>query len=295
MLLRRKIAGIIPESAGFVAVAAGGNLAAYSANAVEWTSVTLPTAINWYNVAYGGGRFVATALDSAVTAYSSGGTKWAQGADIPVLGARRALAFGDGKFVTLSAEGSAHSADGKSWTQGGASGKAWTGLTYGPGIYGNKKFVAVANSSNTSGHSTDGVSWTTFNLPRTGYWYGVANGGGGFVAINYSGYIAYSTNGTAWTEVAALSVSLSKVAYGAGRFVVLPYSGNIAVCSEDGQVWEEITLPVSEIWHCMTFGNGKFVAAGGNSGTVIYSENGINWEETAMPAATAWTAVCGRN
>ena len=108
----------------------------------------------------------------------------------------------------------------------------------------------------------------------------IAYGGGRFVAVGYSGRMAYSTNGTTWTAVSDSTFGISaiqNIAYGNGRFIAGGGSGKMAY-STDGASWSTVstsTFGTSTIFS-IAYGNGKWVAGGG-SGKMAYSTDGINW------------------
>ena len=88
----------------FVMVAEGSDAAAYSADGINWTKVTLPSSDSWYSVTYGNGKFVAVASNSATAAYSTDGITWTP-ATMPSSDSWSSVTYGNGKFVAV-AEGS---------------------------------------------------------------------------------------------------------------------------------------------------------------------------------------------
>jgi hypothetical protein len=184
---------------------------------------------------------------------------------------------GDQKFVAVGGQGKmAYSADGETWTAIPAGTTAGTSkfgttsiierITYG-GTAGNEKFVAVGGDGKMA-YSPDGVNWTgipggtgagtsTFGTITI---YGIAWGGPSgnekFVAGDYSGKMAYSSDGVNWTAIPAGT--------GAGTST---FGGSV--------IWEIAWVGPA--------GNQKFIA-GGASGKMAYSSDGVNW--TGIPAGT---------
>lgn len=79
-----------------------------------------------------------------------------------------AIAYGNGKFVTVSRSGSGvmqYSTTGTSWTTGTGT----VALNYPTVAFAaaNNTFVAIDNSGSTYGYSTDGIAWTTSTLPTS--------------------------------------------------------------------------------------------------------------------------------
>lgn len=76
----------------FVAVATESSIAAYSIDGVSWNQTTLPTSANWRSIAHDGYKFVAVASNSDVVAISFDGIHWGTAADI--------LQYSDGVDIT---------------------------------------------------------------------------------------------------------------------------------------------------------------------------------------------------
>ena len=106
---------------------------------------------------------------------------------------------------------------------------------------------------------------------------GVCYGNGKYVAVGYSGKIAYSSDGINWTAASSpVTVTLTDICYGNGRFVAV---GNKKILySMDAVTWTLIPDSGSDynFASSVCYGNGKFVAGGGY-GKMAYSTDGINW------------------
>lgn len=83
--------------------------------------------------------------------------------------------------------------------------------------------------------------------------------------------------------------STGVVGYGDGRFVALGPNGKGAY-SDNGVVWNEISLPVSQsYWYFVAYGGGKFIASTGDGGdaSIICSSDGVTWTISNTPEISA--------
>ena len=119
-------------------------------------AAAMPIKILWLSVCHGNDKFVATAFNSTVAAYSTDGITWTQ-TTMPAKAEWRGLHYANGKFVAV-ANGTiaAYSTDGINWTQTTMPVSAdWKSV-----CYGNGKFVAVSYYNTVVVYSTDGITWT---------------------------------------------------------------------------------------------------------------------------------------
>lgn len=251
-----------------------------------WKENTLPASRYWSSVAYGDGKYVATANSSDKGAYSTDGISWTE-MSMPASLKWYSVTYGNGKFVAIASETDkgAYSADGITWTEMSMpASRNWRTITYG-----NGKFVAMEISSDKGAYSTDGITWTEFTLPATRNWMNVTYGDGKFVAVAYNQFGAYSTDGINWLEMTLpVNTYWAGVTYGNGKFVAVASNSSSGAYSVDGINWTETTLPASVVWGGVTYGNGKFVTVAFNSDKSAYSTDGINWTETSMPVTGRW-------
>jgi hypothetical protein len=263
----------------------------YSPDGVTWIEITNSTFSNPIRgVAYGGGKFVAVGARGRM-AYSSDGIAWLAVADstFDSESTIRGVAYGNGKFVAVGARGRmAYSPDGIAWT---AVADSPSGSFYDI-VYGEDKFVAVgANAfSGKIVYSLDGIAWTTVadsKFAASSSIEGVAYGGGRFVAVgadgsfdknstNYTGKIAYSTNGVTWRTAVMNNTfggapsAVYSVTYGRDKFVAGGFDGKMAY-SANGVAWTAITPRPLEDIDDVAYGGGKFVVSGGFG--IAYSNN----------------------
>ena len=122
-----------------------------------------------------------------------------------------------------------------------------------------------------------------FNLPITANWKAVTYGNDMFIAVpSDSQYLAYSADGTTWTESQTLwnGNGCNLIAYGRGIFCGIMSNG-VFIYSNDGITWSNTTAPTSSSnWTSLTYGNGIFIATEYALGYIAYSSDGINWNYT---------------
>lgn len=131
--------------------------------------------------------------------------------------------------------------------------------------------------------NTSSVTMPSYSIKRLAY------GNGTLVVFSRDSTkkVSYSTNnGTSWIEVTLTNkVPVSSATYGNGAFVAVPFNSNVALYSlDDGQTWNEATLPASKIWY-VAYGNGKFLAVSTNGDVAVSTDNGQTWSAgTSMPS-----------
>jgi hypothetical protein len=118
--------------------------------------------------------------------------------------------------------------------------------------------------------------------------YGVAYGGGRFVAVSSSGLVFTSTDGAQWNQGTNLAAPFNNsVIWDGQRFIAV--GSNRIFTSDDGLAW---TLRLSPVWslNCVGHGLGRSVAVG-NSGTVLSSPDGLSWISHNCGTAASFQGV----
>lgn len=262
----------------------------YKLRLLSNATVTFPSAIQWYSVAYGGGVWVSGAYTSGVTARSTdNAATWSAGGTI-AAGAARGLAYGAGLFfATSGGTNHASSPDGVTWTAR-TTPVSVTGVAFGGGI-----FAAVG--VNVACSSTDGITWTTRTIP-VGNWDTITYGGGLFVAIDRSGgagvtTVVTSPDGINWTSRSLPNaVVCYSITYGNGIFLLLPYNAATTVyTSPDGITWTYRTSTYHGVQNFVTFGNGVFGAYASNA--IYISTDGITWAGTTAASPFTGSGAIG--
>ncbi len=247
----------------FIAISSTSKTAAYSEDAINWKTISLPFTCKM--VTFGGDKFVAVS-NAGQVACSSDGVNWKSTAS---LGSSywSAITYGAGKFVAIREFGSlAYSSDGVAWEiiDLPSSLNAPKAIAYG-----NGKFVIVSSGNGTAAYSSDGINWKTSYMPLTVYWNSIAFGNGAFVASaggSYEGaqesdFVAYSKDGISWKLYDLPKYAVwSAVTYGYDRFVIVSYGNNLAADSVNGINWTEGKLPYAEKWTDVSYGAGRFFA-----------------------------------
>lgn len=176
-------------------------------------------------------------------------------------------------------------------------------------VYGNGRFVTIANLHDRSAYSLDGgLTWSFMNGLKEKLNYinsdgkngsseilynSVAFGDGRFVCVGYYGESYYSIDGVNWVPMIGLesginiestvnisnAVSYYDVTYGDGRFVCVGSKG-YSYYSTDGLNWlpmngfPNITSNLGRMH--LAYGDGRFVFIWGG-GYTYHSIDGVNW------------------
>jgi hypothetical protein len=233
-----------------LAVCAGSSNVASSQNGTTWTAATaLPVALNTASgqdiafgyVSQGVNRFVVVSESDRDVAYTEDeGQNWTLTTDaLPATGFT-AITYGKGLYVAVQGGGStvaASSADGITWVSRTLPSSAnWVDV-----VWGNGRFIAIADDQTAAAYSLDGITWTALTV-------GLASGnpkrityGQGMFAVTSTDTdaICYSEYGvTDWTNqaVTAATGGYNAIAFGnpnrAGKFVSIGTgtSTNVANC-----------------------------------------------------------------
>ena len=250
----------------------------------------LPFSATWDIIAYGDGKFIATASRNSARTnkiiFSNDGYHWSEIVLLSTTYGKKA-AYGDGKFVVIDAYESNSSntniyytiIDESNWIRRYFPvSNQWYSIAYG-----NGKFVATGKT-NTLVYSTDGISWryvtTPSEMKNVNF---IAFTNGVFVAVSNSSSVHYSTDGINWKQSLYSNFLFGNIAVSDSRFVISGnYDGNeggkYAYTSTDGINWEIATVPGlnPKKYHKVNFGNNKFIIFEGYQ--VYSSADGINWK-----------------
>ena len=209
-----------------------------------------------------------------------------------------------GKFLAISntTTTAALSIDGETWTAETlptAGSGTWSSIASGLLDDGSSDYfvssvVVVADGSNNVAYSADADTWSSTTLPgglNTGAETRVAFGN---VALNDNRYVvissadqdvAYSQDaGATWTlnTNALPGIGYDAIAFGQGIFVAVQSGSTNAVWSEDGILWNSISLPSAAASATdIAFGNNHWVILGSTNGT-MYSLDGKNWTNGSL-------------
>jgi hypothetical protein len=289
-------------------VSAASATAYYSTNhGVTWSTSTLPSTSVWISIAFYGGAFVAISggnVASNATAYSTNGTTWTAGGNLPSSVKWSAVAGGlvggSSGFVAVSSFNTTTSAafastvnNGVTWTARTApSVNYWQSVAYNANInlwgvisgvvnYGGTNYGASANAVC---YSTNGTTWTAGTATSTIQWNKIIAYGQGFILFNnsstyyrytadFSTYTLTQTNGTA---------TIQGVATDGTTVVCRKYSATGTISSARPQyAFANIGNGATNIYPMsnMAYGNGIYLMAS-NFG-YYSSTDGVNWTHTS--------------
>lgn len=264
----------------FVAVEGSfSNQVSYSTNGVTWVNTTMPanddsTNSNWVDIAYGNGRYVAIAENSAMAAYSFDGITWVK-SNLPLIAEWASVTYGQGLFyATTLGDIAASSEDGVVWTQRSS---AFASLT----------ITATAKDTN--------AGYVARTLPAAGFWQDVIWDGTQFIAVGHDNVSATrgarSTDGETWVSVTLPTVSgqfeYTAVAYnGTNQYVALINNTRHIASSSNGTTWAGTVnaIPTAGQWADMVFGNGRYVAVSSAQNRTAYSTDGVTWTNGTISA-----------
>jgi Listeria/Bacterioides repeat len=241
----------------FVALGWGGYIY-YSSDGKDWTIATGLSAITsigsgWTSLAYGNGYYYALQGDGK-TAYSRDGISWTLGASLVCADTSvywNQIAYGGGKVVAAGQVGTIYSylpvfssGDGRGGAWASVNSSATTKSTddnyflYNSLCYGDGVFVAVPMGNNVAHYSTDGLTWNTSALPDPGTTlkrWNVMYVDGIFVAYINDFYtsstmLAYSLDGSSWTQASRTAANWDGMGYGDGKLVAFTWrSKNVGI------------------------------------------------------------------
>jgi len=282
----------------YVAAGGGGSLIVSSPDGLSWTKRTAGyDDLTFAAVAYAGDAFVLAANYDAMRETATVPTRWAVFYFRSVDGMSwqkmtwqetyvwkrsswvRGMLWTGSQLVSFGDNGSAQtSPDGMRWTNRTSAGNAViVGIASGAGIY-----VGVGTEDAFNGavySSTDGLTWqheVNPQVPRVNenyeQWqddlYGVAYGGGAFVAVGSHGVILRSGDGSTWTvEQSGTQDSLLAITRIGDLFVAAGNNGTL-LTSPDGYVWtSRLPAQTNLLFWSMTVGRDTLVLMGTDIGT----------------------------
>ena len=259
----------------FVAVGDTGDIQS-STDAITWTTRTPAESVNFYDIVYAAGLFVAVAYSGTARVQTSpDGITWT--ARTPASASLwYSVAYdGSGLFAAVAGGGEVMtSPDGITWTgRTGIGAIKWIDVTYGAGIF---CAVALEPSGTKVMTSPDGITWTArTDIGGNRQWISVTYGNGIFAAVAYVGTgnrVMTSPDGITWTARAANNDNngWNSVHYIVDRFIAVAESGtgDRVMQSFDGITWTTSTGASDSVWNTLAHGGG-IVAILENGGTTV--------------------------
>lgn len=239
------------------------------------------------DITFGAGRYVAVG-PAGRRFWSADGTAWQAGSPAQT-NIYVAVTHTGSRFAALTDDGTLfESSDGAAWTRLGQ-----VNASYGPTdlAYGAGRFVVVDESGSIFA-STTGTDWTVAFEPSLNsyeYLYGVAYGGGKFVAVGvdntstkpYS-VIRTSPDGLKWTrERHALNEDLRGVSFLDGQFACVGLASStsadasLLLTQVPGLSWNRQTLPGDLTLQSIAQGQGITAAVGDGGAITVF--DGTSW------------------
>lgn len=183
---------------------------AQSQDGKEWAVTEMPD-FCWNDIAYGGGRFVATGFKRPF-----------------------GQAHLSGRFAV--------SADGQHWEEVSAFSRDYPCIIYGNGIY-------VAMDGGMCTRSLDGISWESPEFSGVSGLDDIAYGGGTYVAAGRFGDLASSFDCRIWEKSDVPGARFNAVDYSCGYFLVSGDSGTLCN-SADGKTWDMLDTGLDADLQC---------------------------------------------
>lgn len=251
-----------------------------------------------FEVAYGGGIFMAVGRTTKAVYTSPDGFTWTQktAATAGVQGRNNATqgsnnAFGVSQLIYLNGvftfpgnDSYAYSSpDGATWTQR-------TNISGGGFTFQNVNGKGVLSVSNMTMYSNDGLTWaqaTVTNNYLGKYAYGAGMYVGvGTTAVGQTAAAIWSGSAlTGLTSRTTAGTAHYDVIYANAMFVAVGKSG-VIVTSTDGITWTQRTSNTTSDLSCVRYANGYFIAAGA-AGIAVYSTDGIAWTAATYTGSAA--------
>lgn len=275
----------------------------------NWESYTATTtSFYWSSVCFGDNKYVAVSSDTSKNTnkiiYSENGLDWSAVTNYTNISSFNSVIYANKIFVAIANSSDtslniATSTNGSSWfSQTSPSGRNWSSLTYGDGL-----FVAVAKSGsgNRVMTSTNGSSWTLRTTPADNNWESVTYGKGYFVAVASSGSenrVMISSNGFDWQIINEIQNNTwNSVCYGKGIFVAVSSDGSSRIMvSQDAINWQLVDYPILNSWKSVSYDyileHFIIVSEDGTQDRVIVSRDGFLWNPKVNPNLS-YTFVTG--
>jgi len=300
-----RFSAVLPSFRRCAALALCAVTAAASALAQQnwrWAN-SLPASVQWKDIAFGNGLYVAVGGDATIATSPDGGTWTIRRMSTANL-VLNAVAFANGRFVaaglgspTITGAGLIMtSTDGLEWTINETIAST-VNAQFNEVLFGGGTWVVSGAAGGRAFTSTDGLNWTARSLPAgvipgTGTY-----GAGRFVLSGNGNTVLTSTDGATWTRlpvagaIGASSPFISDVAFAAGKFAAVGRDSSfnsVAYTSTDATTWtQSAAIPVGSggVGLIAVSSNGTSFVAGGSATEVYSSTDGNTWTRrtSALP------------
>ena len=241
-----------------------------------------------FDVAYGGGKFVAVGAFGGVWTSTTGGS-WTH---VSLGGHLYAVTYCNNHFTVVGTSGVlGRSTDGTNWTwlNSGVSSILWD-VACDPS---NFNEVAVGVNGKITASTNGGLNWTVQTSNVTSHLNAVAASSGTRIAVGDGGVILRSTNGTTWSQVTSgTTAPLTGVVRGGDRWIAVGPLGTVLRSTDDGASFSPTCASCAAVGGTIQgegaaltevvylSQTGRFLASAGH-GKIWYSDDG----------GTSWTKV----
>lgn len=250
----------------------------YSDNGTTWILSRMDgTNTAGRSICYGNNLYVA-GMGSSSIGYSSDGIIWKVKAltTNPNNLAFIQIKYANGIFVALANSYMARSTDGVNWELFNIEGQlnVKTGLAYG-----DNKWI-VTGAAKEAFYSTDNTqTWTRFEVPFTGYSYGLAYANNRFVSVGQDHTPFRSDDGLTWTQsTTVISSTMRSLAYGNDTWVAVGDTRYYGFSKDNGVTWtqRQFANTFNFTYNNVNYAQGKFYVVG-NSNYILQSADGDTW------------------
>ena len=261
----------------------------------------LPPGTDITSVAYGGGLFLAGAIDSSILGSADGTTWFVANSGIGKM--IRRISYGNGHFVAIAEDPGndfliASADNGATWTT--------ASLTLGRNTsrdvsFGNGIFLVTQEYSDSLYASLDnGATWAlvSFGLTSSGM-DAPAYGNGKFVAAANGGGLLVSGDGINWSLGTPYGgISRPVIAFDNGVFAIVPFIGDVFVSHDGAITWQyRFTIPTYWMMSDLAAGDGVFVGVGRidslSGGVLCASYGGDSWVTRTLGNNDLWGIAYG--
>jgi len=228
-----------------------------------------------YNIAYGNGRFVAISGNNKVVVSEDGGNNWSV-SDLNIQGAVMQIDFIGGKFVAVGEQGLfATSDDGINFTT-----EFMDSAFNFSGVSGNDSiFIMVGRGGLVITSPDPSTGYYKYSPDIAGDRYTILYDGSRYITAGKNGHIAYSNNGTDWTENqdSKITTTIKSITFnGIDLFCAVGEGGRIYYTNDPTGEWFNSGSAGTEDFNDIIYTASKFIAVG-NKGSLYISGDCKAW------------------
>lgn len=265
-----------------------------SEDGISWNNLSLNSfdlnaGDGFHDIIYGNGKF-AVVGSSGFLMRSIDGSSWSKTIFEGNL-TYFSITYGKSKFISVggtygnSSNKIIYSNDGQNWQSAGYEG---LNLEFGKKvIFCNETFFMMTNEKSFYS-STDGISWSSIdnNLSssmKNKDFYNYICLNDLIIVLADGSYLAYSSNGIAYTEREISGGGARDITFGKNIYVLAKERALFYNTSLTNTNWSQV-YSGAKIFYKVVFRKNLFVAVG-ETGAIVTSSDGLNWTERISPTA----------